>query len=202
MTFNTELAVRVLANIEEGEEVRVDQRTMIGWDQSHWGFISSVGAVRAAMESGEDLVWDEKGNLVGTGTCGTAMCFAGWALSLSGVKMKWDATDSNPETTSFVAQYTADGKSVEAEAGDLLGMNEEMFHGDNLPSGVAGDMDYSYTPLFHEGNDLNQLYVLVAHYSGMSESELRTLVQDHRQEERARLERIRAKVTSGERGVH
>lgn len=180
MTFNLNLAIKVLALIEESQT----PGAAMDWNQAHWGWIADAANIPKNM----DLIFDPNTKeLVGTGTCGTGMCFAGWALSEEKIKMRWTATgdgDTTPEggpMGSFVANYTEDGRSIESVATELFGIDRDLdLH--VRDNGYVDDDEgeyRDYPALFHHRNTLDNLYGMVALYADIEEDALREQVQTH-----------------------
>lgn len=125
MTFNTPLAVRVLAHIEELN----DNNDELQHKQAMWGLV--VGEAEKL-----DRIYDNKtGELIGLGSCSTAMCFAGWTNTLEGVKLHWEEADFMdrvfvgdqlgpvPEDGKIlIANYTMEDELVSDKACQLLGI--------------------------------------------------------------------------------
>lgn len=103
--------------------------------------------------------------------CGTAYCFAGHAVNLSGVELGWDRADRvygplTLESDEFAdvleaAVFAADGRFVYDHARHVLG----------LTSGQAGNL---FCPI----NDLDSLYSICAGILGLDTTVLRDKVKD------------------------
>lgn len=163
MTFNIDLAVRVLARIEES--LLPDTPAWeVAWNQTTWGrMYSDVLPITQG-----DLLYDEgTGTYVGWGTCGTAMCFAGHALTEEKVKMVWTPAGGSTE---FFADRCVDGDLVSDRACALLGIDPpaDRYERDEEAEGEDEHWDYSedFPMLFNGGNDLDHIYAEVSHYSG------------------------------------
>ena len=168
--FNLTLAVRTRAEIEESVATAADTKAL-GWNQNYW-----------AEASGDDLIVDPATGLpMGTGSCNTGMCFAGWALTLSNVKLDWrPAGHDGNGVAKFIADDTIDGVSVMEAASDRLGlvMDELEESGDRTWDGPEG-MPRLYSP----HNDLEDLYYQVSLLSDVPVDDLKRMVGT----ERARL---------------
>jgi hypothetical protein len=184
VTFNLDLAINVMAHIEEADKYD-------GWDQSHWGYIEDSDLLSKFFERGDLVLDKETGNIIGTGTCGTAQCLAGWAVSDSNIPLLWESIGD----TTFVATYTKEGDTVESKATDLLGITHEMdaefeesrdFWPESWRENGTG---YTFPALFNGYNTKDDLYMFLAHYSGLDEDDLRRRVEGRRQQVAARYER-------------
>lgn len=106
-TPNTDLAYRVLDHIDAHPEQ---------WDQGFW--------------------WDDKAEIWTDGgrpSCGSAGCFAGWAVALSGGKMEPDRAGGPPIVSGL--EDIQDGLPVSEAAADLLNV-DPWTHG---PEGEDGE---------------------------------------------------------------
>jgi len=56
-------------------------------------------------------------------SCGTRMCFAGWAVVTAGEELRWNTAPSEDEFAS--AEYTTTGYTIEDRARTLLGITED-----------------------------------------------------------------------------
>lgn len=192
--FNTPLAIKVLANIEES--IREPDETVATWGQGAWGRLTLPeslirlfgGAPRKIEGQHLDTLYDDDTGLpIGRGSCGTAMCFAGWALSVERVKMLWERYSED----TYDAQYTLSehggrGPRVSDRAAEMLGIEQ---------GSPYWDINDPFPTLFRESNSLDTLYDLVAEMAGMTEDVLRAEVEAERVEwERQREARIVASV--------
>lgn len=172
-TFNTDLAVEVLANIEATKQY--EDVCPIGHNQSQWGLIPRNSTYEGHVDVPDlDVLYDQESGLpIGLGTCGTAMCFAGWALSVSGVRMKWTY---DPDNDAYVANLAATGETVEATGADLLGLYCTC---DDRSGDCVWSHNYADMPrLFMPGLSLDAIYRLVADYSDIDEPVLRVMVKE------------------------
>lgn len=185
--FNTPIAIRTLARIEmepAAHNQNVWAELFVDYDllpttSIHDGHVDSVpGDVLLDIEA----------------SCRTGRCFAGWALTEAGRPLSWQINDVDPDNRKVTlnADYVADtGESVETAATSLLVAvgNPALprHHVEPIPA------------LFHQGNTLDDLYVMVADYSGVSHADLRERVQAMipvlRAEDAERARKARAKVT-------
>ena len=172
--FNTDLAVTVLARIEESRKPEAVV-TLPGWEQRYWGYLP-IQDEDTMVDL--DLVVDDDGNAVGLGTCNTAYCFAGHALTVNKVKMVWSNHGSF-----MTADYTESGVEVAEEAADMLGIDREDAIADEL-----WDHEDNMPLLFSPGNSLGDLYAIVAAHAGLTSEALRVMVQ-------ARIEQLEASAT-------
>lgn len=170
--FNTELAIDVLAQIELTQSGVTREGT---WRQDRWGVLDRDSLVTGL--NNHDLIYTDDGEVIGLGTCGSGMCFAGWGLSFSDIKMVWK---QEHWTSSYYADTVEDGREIADAAMQLFGIEDhsgcdaeddecdvELWdHAQELPS------------LFHPQNDLQALYLLVAAHSGLDEDDLRQKVED------------------------
>lgn len=151
--FNTDLFIDMMAQIEEAREAN-DIAVHAGHDQSFWGRIVNVNLLQP---TNGDLIYDERTKAyVGTGTCGTAMCAAGWALTLSGEKMRWDPVrfDGDGGGTEFIANFTADGEDVPKRACELLGIDRD----EAVEARLWDYDDNEYPKMFDHTNTVDMLY--------------------------------------------
>jgi hypothetical protein len=159
--FNLDLAVSVLTHIELTREGRAGGE----WAQDSWGVIYDLNSV-----DGDVLVDEETNTVIGYGTCGTAMCFAGWALTLSRVKMLWEA--GGPQ--SWIATRTADGDEIPDRAARLLGINREDHD--------LWDDDECMPRMFLAHMSLDDLYELVAEHAGVTVEHVQKRVETEKQD--------------------
>lgn len=198
--FNTPLAVKVLASIEES--LAWDDWKGPTWNQSRWGVIYNEDRIpEEASEDGRgtrllDAIVDVDDNLVGWGTCGTAMCFAGWALSHEKVKISWVQFDRSGQ---FHGDMTSDGEEVPEVAMERLGISRPTCDdGEGCYCGECGDCalwDHSdgMPRLFSARNTLADIYSIISDHSGLSETELREMVQTQVNADRRRYEALLVK---------
>lgn len=193
--FNTPLAIKVLANIEESQ--REPDEVVATWGQRSWGrFIlpdslrNRFGGVPSELgrEHLDALYDDQTGLPIGQGSCGTAMCFAGWALSVQRVRMFWEFMGEGQYDAQRVANEdgTRSDQRVSDAAAEMLGIEKDS----------ADWPPYDPFPLlFNADNTLDDLYRLVARMAGMTEDTLRVEVEAERVEQgRQREARIVASV--------
>lgn len=172
MSLNMDVAVNMLARIEIAQ---LDGR----WNQAVWG-----KAVFDQPQTTAEIVTDEFGQPVGTGTCRTAFCGAGWVVQNAGLRMNWISVTS--ELNCFVADEVVDGRPIEKVACDLL----DIPYDDYVTTDEDGDDTYTelaYTDerwdedgipcLFAPGNTLDEMYSYTAAWMDEpDEAELRRLV--------------------------
>lgn len=138
---------------------RVELAALNGrYNQMTWG--------RVSCPRDYDLVVDDHGEPVGTGTCGTARCAAGWALHDSPFKMVW----MNVGETLY-ADFVEDGRDVpDAATGWLeIPVPDDTLHGDDYYFGYEGsDHRWNYEEnmphLFDAANSLEEVYEWVMSY--------------------------------------
>jgi hypothetical protein len=181
VTFNTDLAVEVLARIkiaQQAKEAEAELKGLPDWRQSVWGEFDPD-----TLGPNDDLLFDEENNrFVGVGTCGTAMCAAGHALTATGIRMLWVPEGDGMYGTEF----TEDGRRVPMAAVQALGIP--------VPDGVDPDTgavtdeeawgeddhwDYEGRwPLMFDGsNEYEDVLTEVCYYSGLTEDEVERRVQ-------------------------
>jgi hypothetical protein len=161
MVFNLNLSIEVLARIETA-----DTAAGPGHNQGAWGMIEN-----SPYPNFLDVIYDDQTGLpVGVGSCNTSYCFAGWGLTLRGVKMMWEPLLG---TNTLVARRVQSGEAIEHVAMRMFGIsgpddddwNEDLWDGEqDLPA------------LFSPDNSLDTLYWLVAQYAGMDVEDLRGMV--------------------------
>lgn len=157
--FNLDLAVKVLAQIE---------RTSAAHDQQTWGRGSRSEILDAIVDAAS-------GELIGYGTCGTAQCYAGWALTITDTPMRW-----LPGLSSEWRAYTAaDGTEVSATAMRLLGLDanelcpEWTEEDDCERENCAWSHGAGYPQMFETYLTLDDLYEWVSRFSRLSVEEVR-----------------------------
>lgn len=189
-TFNTELAINVLAEISLAGQNQYDNLYQDDghnpkglWNQGHWAYIDKTP--EGAVNDQGDVIVDEKTGLpMGVDSCGTAYCFAGWATHLSGVKLEWDATSFG----TLKASATQGGEYVSAKAADLLGIPnyfdvekswrdetgqvQEGFYEDRL-----WDHGNGLPALFDAENQYRDLIWHISAWSGLEEEVIDSMVE-------------------------
>jgi hypothetical protein len=150
MTVNEALFVDTLAHIEMERET---------WLQGSWG---QANVDPDLLDLG--LEPDEL-----AARCGTSHCFAGWALVLAGVKLRWELVpDADGQRPYLKADMTAGGEWIWSAACRELGIEHDAFE---LQRG-------GYPRLFDGGNPLSDLYRIAAkNYLHIPQKELRDRVQ-------------------------
>jgi len=195
MTFNTALAVKVLAHIEDLNEYDTNHRH----DQALW---STVSLPRKTFEKVFDK---ETGALAGYGSCGTAGCFAGWTMHLEGIALHYHVTEApgfarllgySKSDVLLFADEAMDGRSVSVAACEALGVHipvidPECYHEyedygrDTDCSCELNQPHWNYEEsipdLFNGGNTLSQIYEYVAVYAALTLGELHNMVADERE---------------------
>ena len=208
MAFNTPLAVKVLAHIEELN----DNDDELQHRQVMWG------VVVAEAEKMDRIYDEETGELVGLGSCQTAMCFGGWTCTLEGVKLVWEEIDDGSSSNVgdmmgatevdrvLVANETTENELISDAACRLLGIKvpkecsfdtamedcaqnyEEQFYGGEMvvecgcdPYDPNWNYDEDFPHLFDADNDLGDLYAYVADYAEITVDELMDLVTEERE---------------------
>jgi hypothetical protein len=139
--FNTELAIDILGHIVASERAGTKQ-----WSQNTW--------CKSYPEHEPVMIFD---TTIKESNCGTAFCYAGWAVALSKGKFHMDKYGEATFTT--VAPFTA-GVSIGRAARALLRIKD------------YGLDEYSYHDLFAADNGLDELYEYTAYYAKMNEHEL------------------------------
>lgn len=171
-----ERAIQVLARIEIARfEDGCEEHH--AWYQGAWGEV-----MKDRLPS--DMVIDEStGEAVGIGVCGTSKCFAGWGLTLAGVKMVW--TELRPGY--LWADRVLGGGTISDEATYLFGLHDGPRPGYIMSAGDEEDedrfdpwWDYSecFPSLFSVNNTLDDLYRQVAERGEVEESDLRLRVSE------------------------
>ena len=195
MTFNTALAVKVLAHIEDLN----DSDTRIEHNQTVWSQVSVPSQIY-------DAIYDKKtGKLAGYGSCGTAGCFAGWTTHLDGLSIRYYPVERGPaflqgllakpaQDILLIADEVEDGRSISRAACDALGIHvpevtfdcyhEEYDSTEDCRcelSESGWDYDENMPLMFNAGNDMDMLYGYVAEYSGRKVQEIRDMVAEERE---------------------
>lgn len=170
MTFNIALQTDVLVQIELARE---GKNPLSRWDQGDWAKVYAQFS-DVTDENGDIIIDEETGLPIGVGSCGSAMCNAGWALSLAKVPLLWE-WDDNDEDALLATGCTVDGshRQVMPVAVDLLGYPSSVDRPD-----LWGYTKYSaYLPtLFDTENTIDDLYRITAEVAEVNEVELRATV--------------------------
>lgn len=168
--FNLELSVAVLTEIELTEREGTH-----GWSQENW-------ATAPTFPKGSDLVTtpsDYGETYVGYGTCGTAKCFGGWALTLAGIKMLWNRCGAG-----LCVTYAEDGRTVSRVARTLLGIDDAPSWCEDCDGASSCEAHHLWNygedmpALFDPDNSLDDLYRMVAEHAELEEEVLRKQVAD------------------------
>lgn len=154
--FRLDRAVEALAQIK----LSTNKDRPLQWSQGDWGS-SYVG--------GDMLVDKITGLPMGTASCKTGMCMAGWGLTLGGVRLNWELADVVDGISHFIVERTADGASV-AEAG-------AAYFG--IERGTDLWPEYDEMPrLFSTGNTFEDLVRIIADHDYLTETEVHRLVDE------------------------
>ena len=141
--FNLQRGVDVLARIEIA---RLDNR----WRQDHWGYLNVEDFSPQRGSGGEVLIDEVTGLPLGIATCNTAFCAAGWALTMGGIKMRWEEHVNG----GWIAEETSDGGSISATACDWLGIERPEVVDDDERWSLFEDMPRLFKPY----NTIDQMY--------------------------------------------
>jgi hypothetical protein len=117
------------------------------WKQAHWADVP-FGASEQEVMSAPEL-------------CGTSMCMAGHAVNAYGSGINW-------KSILYGGSNTIAGERIEDEGLKLLGLETEWYY--------LEEQGHPHRELFHGDNELDDLYEIVADYSGLTEIELRSRV--------------------------
>ena len=206
--FNTDLAVRVLADIEEAKIIGAGAHRQESWGLATEQVVSRL--TTTTLTNGTDSLDVFVGN--GSGDCGTAQCFAGWTMVETDQKLVYiKSTKRDAEGDDLVDTfgYHVGGvwneetqekgllDSVSEVATELIfGRTPDCGHYNEAgyatmshrllgcpiqkdhPDGFWYDFQNDMPNLFRPDNTLDQIYEMVAAYADISVMELKLRVAD------------------------
>lgn len=190
-SFNTPLAIRTLGRIEmEAARGQHDQQVwaelVVDFDQ--FPTLDRDNPWSSGIVEVPSTIYDIET------TCGTARCFAGWAQTEAGAHLLWefDGYSVADQKVNLRADYVLD---EEGNRVTVMQATQDLLVGgfESLPMHV-----YDTIPaLFHQSNSIDDLYEMVADYSGLEEETLRAEVQQIiptlRAEDREKARQVAAK---------